>query len=277
MNGLYGNKCPHCGGMHFRSAAEMGVTFSPEVLTTVLQSIYDGLDVKNEIQADAWAEFLRLYNLAALEGIMQADRIPPRMDTFLEQLKTNNEVFSAFKTHRMQCDMAALMIDDNGKLKPFDVWRRDIKDIADHYCTRWLQTEFDTAVLRAHQATDWIQFEDEKDVYPNLRWMPTTSTEPDPYHKQYWSVKLTLPINDPFWQRHRPGDRWNCKCSLRQTNEPATTSAVADFKPVPVQAGLDNNPADDGKLFSDSHPYYKEAYPGAKKATDKLLKERRKQ
>ena len=98
MNGLYGNKCPHCGGMHFRSAAEMGVTFSPEVLTTVLQSIYDGLDVKNEIQADAWAEFLRLYNLAALEGIMQADRIPPRMDTFLEQLKTNNEVFSSHPT-----------------------------------------------------------------------------------------------------------------------------------------------------------------------------------
>ena len=38
--------------------------------------------------------------------------------------------------------------------------------------------------------------------------------------------------------------------------------------------GLDNNPAKDGKLFSDTHPYYTEAYPGAEDATKKLLEEK---
>lgn len=271
MNELYSHDCPACSGKYPRNEAETGINFSAEVLTKALQSIYDGLNVEDDIQRDAFEEMLRIFNEAAVAGVLASKKTPPRMERFLEQLKYNNEVFSAFKVHRMQNDMAARMVDENGQLKPFDKWKRDIEDIADHYCNRWLQTEYDTAVLRAHQATDWLQFEDEKDVYPNVRWMPTTSPNPDQYHKQYWRVKLTLPIDHPFWKSHRPGDRWNCKCSLRQTDEPATTEAVADFKPIPSQPGLDNNPADDGKLFSDSHPYYTEAYPGAKKASDNII------
>lgn len=278
MNELYSHECPACSGKYPRNEAEMGINFSSEVLSQALRAIYDGMNVEDEIQRDAFEEMLRIFNEAAVAGIIASKKTPPRMETFLDQLKYNNEVFSAFKVHRMQNDMAARLVDENGQLKPFEKWKRDVEDIADHYCNRWLQTEYDTAVLRAHQATDWLQFEAEKDVYPNLRWMPTTSPNPDEYHKQYWRAKLTLPINHPFWKSHRPGDRWNCKCSLRQTDEPATTEAIADFKPVPSQAGLDNNPAQDGKLFSDSHPYYTEAYPGAEKAAEKLMmKVRRKQ
>ena len=278
MNELYSHECPACSGKHPRNAVETGINFSSEVLTQALRAIYDGMNVEDEIQRDAFEEMLRIFNEAAVAGIIASKKTPPRMETFLEQLKYNNEVFSAFKVHRMQNDMAARLVDENGQLKPFEKWKRDVEDIADHYCNRWLQTEYDTAVLRAHQATDWLQFEAEKDVYPNLRWMPTTSPNPDEYHKQYWRAKLTLPINHPFWKSHRPGDRWNCKCSLRQTDEPATTEAIADFKPVPSQPGLDNNPAQDGKLFSDSHPYYTNAYPGAKEAAEKvIMKVRRKQ
>ena len=271
MNELYSHECPACSGKHPRNEAEMGINFSSEVLSQALRAIYDGMNVEDEIQRDAFEEMLRIFNEAAVAGIIASKKTPPRMETFLEQLKYNNEVFSAFKVHRMQNDMAARLVDENGQLKPFEKWKRDVEDIADHYCNRWLQTEYDTAVLRAHQATDWLQFEAEKDVYPNLRWMPTTSPNPDEYHKQYWRAKLTLPINHPFWKSHRPGDRWNCKCSLRQTDEPATTEAIADFKPVPPQPGLDNNPAKDGKLFSDSHPYYTNAYPGAEKAAEKMV------
>ena len=271
MDELYSHECPACGGSHPRNETEMGINFSPEVLSQALRAIYDGMNVEDEIQRDAFEEMLRIFNEAADEGVKASKKTPPRMETFLDQLKYNNEVFSAFKVHRMQNDMAARLVDENGQLKPFEKWKRDVEDIADHYCNRWLQTEYDTAVLRAHQATDWLQFEAEKDVYPNLRWMPTTSPNPDEYHKQYWRAKLTLPINHPFWKSHRPGDRWNCKCSLRQTDEPATTEAIADFKPVPSQAGLDNNPAQDGKLFSDSHPYYTNAYPGAEKAAEKMV------
>lgn len=267
MDELYGHSCPRCGG--FTDAATE-VTFSTEVLSRMLRDIYDGMDVRGQVQRDAFDETLRLFNGATAEGLSQASW-QDYGDLFLEQLRTGNEVFSAFRVHRMQNDMAARLLDEDGQLKPFDRWLEDIRDISSHYNVSWLRTEYDTAVIRAQQAAEWKQFRSEEDVYPNLRWMPTTSPEPDAGHRQYWQARLTLPVGHPFWQQHRPGDRWNCKCSLEQTDEPATADAVADFTPVPPVDGLEGNPADDGRLFSASHPYFTQAHPGAGEAVERLL------
>ena len=200
-------------------------------------------------------------------------QVTAKADPFLDMLRHGNAVISAFKTHRMQNDMAARLLDKDGKLKPFRTWMRDVKDIASHYTVRWLRTEYDTAVLRAHEAAAWRQARQEADVLPNLRWMPTTSASPDVIHKAFWSMRLTLPVNHPFWKKHRPQDRWGCKCSIMQTDEPVTELkglGKADrIKPVP---GLDNNPADDGMVFGKSHPNITKAYPGAEKATANILR-----
>lgn len=275
MDNLYTQPCTCCGGTHLHNAAEAGISFSRELISKVLAAIYDGMDVRNDIQEDAFREALRLFNEATVDGLSQAPAFDLQQE-FLEQLRTGNETFSAFRTHRMQNDMAARLLDADGRLKPFEQWMKDVEDISDHYCRRWLDTEYNTAVLRAQRAAEWKKFEAEADVLPNVRWMPTTSPEPDQYHRQYWQEKLTLPIGHPFWQQHRPGDRWNCKCSLEQVDEPASTERVADFKPVPQVPGLDNNPADDGLLFSRSHPYYTQAYPGAEEAAAKMVNTRKK-
>lgn len=173
----------------------------------------------------------------------------------------------------MQNDIARQLIDpETGRLKSFDRWKLDIKGMTDHYVHSWLQTEYDTAVIRAHQAADWKRFLEEADVFPNIRWMQTTSLTPDPLHEHYWSKRLTLPINHPFWDEHHPGDRWNCKCSLMQTDEPVNAEALEGWTPPLPMPGLDNNPAKDGKLFSDTHPYITEAYPGAQGAVNRLMK-----
>ena len=113
-------------------------------------------------------------------------------------------------------------------------------------------------------AADWQEFERNKDIFPNLRWMPTTSPEPESTHAAYWRQKLTLPVDDPFWNEHHPGDRWssamplrlskNCKCSLEATDEPVVRPA--EMEPTQPQRGLENNPGKDGHTFSDNHPYF---------------------
>lgn len=247
--------------------------FSPEELTRGLRAIYSrDIDVRTDIERHIFEETLRLFNEAAAQGLSESKDPAIITDRFLEELRTNNAVFSAFKTHRMQNDIARLLIDpETGQLKSFDRWRRDIKGITDHYQTDWLQTEYDTAVIRAHQAADWKHFLEEADVFPNVRWMPTTSLTPDPLHQHYWETKLTLPVNHPFWDEHHPGDRWNCKCTLKQTDEPVNASGLEGWTPPLPMPGLDNNPAKDGKLFSDTHPYITEAYPGAREAVVKTV------
>ena len=67
-------------------------------------------------------------------------------------------------------------------------------------------------------------------------------------------MKLTLPVDDPFWNEHHPGDRWNCKCSLEATDEPV--NRPDGMEPTQPQRGLENNPGKDGHTFSDKHPYF---------------------
>ena len=155
----------------------------------------------------------------------------------------------------MGSDMAAKLLDANGKLKPFRQWLDDVSSISTHHCGAWLRTEYDTAVIRAHNAADWQSFLRNKDVMPNLRWMPTTSPNPESSHRKFWEKKLTLPVDDPFWTKHHPGDRWNCKCSLEQTDDPVNRSDDIDSVDPP-QRGLENNPGKDGHTFSDNHPYF---------------------
>lgn len=220
-----------------------------------------------DIEINLFNEICDRINEAARKGLDESGTVDPD-DDFRTAILRNNEVFVAFKVHRMQNDMARLLLDSNGNLKPFEQWQKEVMPIASHQVGQWLRTEYNTAVLRAHQAADWQQFEREKDVLPNLRWMPSTSVNPGKDHMIFWGT--VRPIDDPFWNEHRPGDRWNCKCDLSSTDDPVTE--IPDFtKKDNPHPGLDNNPGKDGKLFSDTHPYIANAYPGAKKAVERLM------
>ena len=223
----------------------------------------------NDIEINLFNEIWALFNKAARRGFSESAAPDPDED-FRAAITRNNAVFSAFKVHRMQNDMARLLLDSNGNLKPFEQWRKEAMPIASHQCGTWLRTEYNTAVLRAHQAADRQQFEREKDVLPNLRWLPSTSLHPGKDHRIFWGT--VRPIDDPFWTQHRPGDRWNCKCDLTSTDEPVTPVPGSTGKDKP-QPGLENNPGKDAKLFSDTHPYIANAYPGAQKAVDKLMEQ----
>ena len=238
------------------------------MLRRALRNIYGkNFHPMTDIEINLFNEICDRINEAARKGLDESGTVDPD-DDFRTAILRNNEVFAAFKVHRMQNDMARLLLDSNGNLKPFEQWRKEVMPIASHQVGQWLRTEYNTAVLRAHQAADWRQFEREKDVLPNLRWMPSTSVNPGKDHMVFWGT--VRPIDDPFWNEHRPGDRWNCKCDLSSTDDPVTE--IPDFtrkdNPHP---GLDNNPGKDGKLFSDTHPYIANAYPGAKKAVERLM------
>lgn len=206
-----------------------------------------------------WRELLRLLHEAAAQGLARGDYQPRHNDEFLNAIRHSNEVFAAFKVHAMGKAMANKLYDEGGQLKPFKQWLNDVQNISSHHVGSWLRTEYNTSVLRAHAAADWQEFVRNKDVMPNLRWMPTTSPDAEASHRSYWEKKLTLPVDHPFWEKHHPQDRWNCKCRLEATDEPASPDDLVEEMPAPqLQRGLDNNPGKDGHLINDTHPYFPE-------------------
>src|SRR5574344_377645 len=233
----------------------MGGLIDDDVILKSLANIYQQANPGQTIDPDLFRAVWDKVNQAADKGY----GVPPPASVnfdFYNQLKYNDAVFSAFKVHRAQQDMVSQLLDDKGNLKPFKQWLNDVQPIASHQYGPWLRTEYDTAVLRAHQAADWERFEREKDVFPKLEWMPTTSLHPGADHMIFWGT--IRPVDDPFWDEHHPQDRWECKCSLQQTDK-EPPGLPDDIKPIDKpQPGLDNNPGKDAKLFSDSHPYISE-------------------
>ena len=227
------------------------------MLDEFVNAIYGGFDVENSIEPTMWQELTKIMNDATAKGLSKGEFSIDHNRGFLDAVKHANEIFAAFKTHAMGKSMASKLLDDNGNLKPFDKWMKDISSISSHHVGSWLKTEYNTAVLRAHNAADWRSFIENKDIMPNLRWMPTTSPDAEAVHRGYWEKKLTLPVEHPFWNKHHPGDRWNCKCSLESTDDPASPDDILDDLPIePAQRGLENNPGKDGKIFNDTHPYF---------------------
>ena len=78
-------------------------------------------------------------------------------------------------------------------------WKAEVLPIASHQCGPWLETEYNTAVLRARQTAQWQQFFDEKDVLPNLKWLPSTSPNPGADHRLYRNT--ILPIGHPYFPK----------------------------------------------------------------------------
>ena len=233
------------------------IKFDDQVVARFLTNIYkQRFNIDSDIEAEMFRATRRIMADAMATGIADAvdnDGAPMPSETFLNNLRHSAEVFSAFRVHKMQTDVASQMVDANGKLKTFAQFRKDVEPYVSHRNRAWLRTEYDTAVIRAHQATDWQQFESEKDVFPNLEWIPSTSPHPGADHQVFWGT--VRPVNDSFWSEHRPGDRWNCKCELRQTEADATIPPMPTDADNP-QPGLENNPGRDGELFSQKHPYY---------------------
>lgn len=269
MNELYGQTCSCCHHAHPRNEASVSASFTPELMARLLADIYaKTFNVEEDIYPELYEAARDTFERALQEGY-PIENVDDADTLFRQALKDDADVFAAFRTHRMQNDIASQLLDEDGKLKEFRRFQEDVESIIGTYNNAWLQTEYDTAVLRARYAADWKRFSRNADILPNLKWMPTTSADPDVFHREYWRVGLTLPKTHPFWKSHHPHDRWGCKCDLEETDDPVTGSIPeVDYRPSP---GLDNNPGLEPELFSHTHPYYEKAYPGAEKAVERLM------
>jgi hypothetical protein len=267
MDSLYGSA-------HLCCAGESEASFNPlseEDIDRILRHIaHKKFDPKREIEPELFDRTFNILN-KAVEKVYGKASDPSHADyDFVQQLRQNNAVFSAFKTHRQQNDIHKQLLNEKGQPRSFPEFKKATEPIIGNYNTNWLKTEYSTAVLRARVAQQLRQAEGERAVYPNLQWLPSTSPNPREAHVPfYWMIRAQ---EDPVWLKYLPGSIWNCQCGIKSTADPVNTigpqEGGAAFKPQP---GLDNNPTEDGALFSQTHPYFQKSYAGAPKACKALI------
>lgn len=240
----------------------------------ILRRIYDGFDVSNDILSELFFQTLDELNSAVDEGL-PSPKWGEENKAFVDALKYNNAVFSAFKTHREQNDLHRLLLDENGKQKDFARFRRDTETVIGDYNSNWLKTEYDTAVKNARTAAQFADYEQDEDLYPNLKWLPSSAVEPRAAHMVYYNTIRSL--RDGWWVSHYPGCLWGCQCDTTSTADPITHQGDT---PVAVQGkdtgpaaapGLDHNPYYTKSIFSRTHPYVTDAYLPEKKLRKLLI------
>jgi len=77
---------------------------------------------------------------------------------------------------------------------------------------RRLKVIYDTNLRTAHTEGQWARIQDNKDALPFLMYAHTPSKWERPEHAA-WDG-LILPVDDPWWQAHRPIKAWGCKCRV---------------------------------------------------------------
>jgi hypothetical protein len=82
---------------------------------------------------------------------------------------------------------------------------------------RRLRTIYNTNVRMSMASGHWARIQRQKDIYPYLRYLPSTSEHKRPLHKTWYGI--LLPVDHPFWQTHFPPNGWGCKCHFEQVSE----------------------------------------------------------
>ena len=208
-------------------------------------------EIANDLGADINPTLLQQYTdnlLKGVRGVFGNIKYGDDHYNILNQLERNVARFGAYKAyHATEQVKRALTVKGTAE--------QGIKRATAVLTAfnRYQTAEYNTAVSRSRTAKQWLDFNDEstKDLFPNLRWLPSRSASPReqhiPYYNHVWAK------TDPFWLRNQPGNLWNCKCDWEETSDDPDSG---DVKVTDPPASLAGNPGITGEAFTDNAVYF---------------------
>jgi SPP1 gp7 family putative phage head morphogenesis protein len=242
------------------------VSISSTIISKFLKAIYDQQVTDGQPDPDlfnrTWKKLFRSFEAGYGKSLGKIKYNSPDY-AFLEEIKYNTAVFSAFKQNAQIKDAAKLLVKDDGSARTWKEFLDAAMEVDDTYNKRWLQTEFNQAHSSALQARRYKDAVKTASLYPNLEYISVRDGRTRESHKKLHGT--VRPIGDLFWGQFMPPIDWGCRCTIRPTDKPVT-AVPAEVPEVPE--GMDVNTAVEGKIFSDNHPYIK----GSADKKDELIK-----
>lgn len=169
----------------------------------------------------------------------------------LAGLTENIYVFSAAKQYQQVRQMSKL-ITENTTAKQF---KEVAESIFDEYNGAYLQTEFDTAVAQSQSARKWTKIQNEKGVFPLLKYKTQQDGLVRDAHADLNNV--VRPADDPFWDNHMPANGWNCRCYVQQIEEGEITDNPPTLTEDQIPKLFRMNAGKDKVIFDPKkHPYF---------------------
>ena len=205
--------------------------------------MFDDRNVSSENQIKLW----QYYNDTLAKGVDVGYSPTPEMydPKLAHSLKYDVAKFSAFKETSFRKQLEAALTKD-GKIVPWSEFKKTADALHIDYNRRWLKTEYNHTVATANMAEQWQEFEADKDLYPNLKYVTAGDARVRDAHKILDG--LILPINHPFWKSHTAPLDWGCRCHIEQSDD-EPSKIIPTYK---VKEEFQNNAFHSGKIFNGS-------------------------
>lgn len=171
----------------------------------------------------------------------------------IKHLEQSVYSFSAAKSYHELKDMTAALMDGD-RLRTPSEFRQQIETMNLKYNSVWLATEQQTAIAGGQMASRWVDFEQNKDAMPMLRYSTVGDGKVRDSHRALDGV--TKVVDDVFWNTHYPPNGWNCRCDVLQLPDSDTEPTREDIEPALVQPMFQTNLAKQGLIFPQGHPYF---------------------
>lgn len=182
----------------------------------------------------------------------------------LSELTDNIYFFSGAKTYHQVMEMKAAMVED-GKIIPFNDFRKKADETFVLYNETYLKTEYNTAIGQGQMASKWQDIESNKQLFPYLKYSAVIDGRTSEICKPLDG--LVLPVDDKFWSKYLPLNHFGCRCHVikldKYTDESEIShkdvvkKAIEEIKPQ-MQSEFLMNAGKDAVIFSNKHPYFTE-------------------
>lgn len=196
------------------------IQFGNKTLIDSLARIaYEDSEIRGEMRFDELREEIAKKISQFDDNKYQTRRTDVTIPT-LNDVIQEKYVISSFSDQQHCVELAKLILDSNGELKPFYKFYRETINICHKYDRDKLETEYNMAIVRAYVEIDFMIARRDKDILPNLQWLKSTHPNGCILHEKFYNHIWS--IDDSFWDKHRPGEYKDCQCRLQATDTPAT-------------------------------------------------------
>jgi hypothetical protein len=163
-------------------------------------------------------------------------------DDLTRQFRENLLRFSGAKSYNLIRQIEGLKAGQINR----EAYLEQAKKLIDVHNETWQWTEEKFAANSASSARDFQTYQQDADLYPNLKYRTMGDAEVRPEHAANEGV--IKPINQ--WTKIPPLD-YGCRCWLEQTFENPNSRDISVFNDT-----IANNPAINGELFTRNNGYF---------------------
>lgn len=205
-----------------------------------IEEIFNIRDVSPENRKKLWKYYFEKLSGGVEKGFTFDDK------EMAKSLKMSVAEFSAFKETSFKSALENLLTTD-GKLTAWKDFKEQAYQVDADYNQRYLETEYHQTIANAQAAAKWQDFQETKDLYPNLMFITVGDDRVRPEHEVLNGI--IMPIDDPFWNSYYPPLDWGCRCSVEPSDAEPKGEIKGGYQP---KLEFDNNPGKTGEIFGES-------------------------